>query len=397
MTLLATVTHSQVTAITWDVVVLGAGVAGALAARQLSLAGMRVLLVEKQAFPRAKVCGACLNAAALDLCANVGLGKSIDALAGPVFDRIALHRGSAKLNLRLPTGRVISRELLDSTLVETAIAAGVEFLPLTTAAVGRDTASGRVVELVQHETHFSITARAVVVATGLGPPGIPAGTEWQKVVSPFSRIGAGCVLEDASDDYGLGTIWMVLGAGGYVGLVRLHDGTVNVAAALDVDLVRASGSPGIAVQELLVGARCAVPERLVEADWRGTLMMTRSTVPVASRRVFLIGDAAGYVEPFTGEGMAWGISAALHVVHWVRRAVRGWSDDLARGWIGEHRRLFRRRQSLCRVLSRGLRSSALLTGGTYLLQRWPWLVEPVIRSLNRPASQDVTELYTGRP
>ena len=42
----------------WDVVVIGAGPAGAIAARQIALAGARVLLVERKSFPRRKVCGA---------------------------------------------------------------------------------------------------------------------------------------------------------------------------------------------------------------------------------------------------------------------------------------------------------------------------------------------------
>ena len=50
---------------TWDGIVIGAGPAGAMAARQLALAGRRVLLVEKKRFPRWKICGACLNGQAL--------------------------------------------------------------------------------------------------------------------------------------------------------------------------------------------------------------------------------------------------------------------------------------------------------------------------------------------
>ena len=51
----------------WQAVVVGAGPAGALAALQLARQGVRVLLVEKRAFPRWKVCGCCLNAQALSL------------------------------------------------------------------------------------------------------------------------------------------------------------------------------------------------------------------------------------------------------------------------------------------------------------------------------------------
>src|SRR5262249_17510298 len=62
-----TLNLAQVTRESWDVLVIGAGPAGALAARQLALAGARVLLVERKTFPRWKVCGACVNEQALSI------------------------------------------------------------------------------------------------------------------------------------------------------------------------------------------------------------------------------------------------------------------------------------------------------------------------------------------
>jgi len=61
----ATLTLEAACEPTWDAIVLGAGPAGALAARQLGASGARVLLVDRKAFPRWKVCGACLNGQAL--------------------------------------------------------------------------------------------------------------------------------------------------------------------------------------------------------------------------------------------------------------------------------------------------------------------------------------------
>src|SRR3974390_482996 len=66
----------------WDAIVIGAGPAGAVAGRQSALAGGRLLLVDAKAFPRAKVCGACLNSRALDLLCELGLGAIPSALGG---------------------------------------------------------------------------------------------------------------------------------------------------------------------------------------------------------------------------------------------------------------------------------------------------------------------------
>ncbi len=64
--------------LSWDVIVIGAGPAGALAAYLLAKHSLRTLLVEKAEFPRAKVCGGCVNLRALDALQRVGLGALCD-------------------------------------------------------------------------------------------------------------------------------------------------------------------------------------------------------------------------------------------------------------------------------------------------------------------------------
>ena len=65
---------ADVSAHVWEAVVIGAGPAGAVAARELAHQGLSVLLVDKARFPRRKVCGGCLNAAVLMLLEQIGLG-----------------------------------------------------------------------------------------------------------------------------------------------------------------------------------------------------------------------------------------------------------------------------------------------------------------------------------
>ena len=55
-------------------------------------------------------------------------------------------------------------------------------------------------------------------------------------------------------------------------------------------------------------------QRSVTLNWQGTGKLTRKTSPVATGRVLVLGDASGYVEPFTGEGMGWGLSSAVACV-----------------------------------------------------------------------------------
>ena len=63
---------------------------------------------------------------------------------------------------------------------------------------------------------------------------------------------------------------------------------------------------GRLVAEILQQAQLPLPDGLVEAPWRGTPLLTRRSAHRAGTRIFALGDATGYVEPFTGEGMAWG-------------------------------------------------------------------------------------------
>jgi flavin-dependent dehydrogenase len=238
------------------------------------------------------------------------------------------------------------------------------------------------VELVQHGGKVLVQTRTVVVASGLGPQGLPASVNSTTKVSSASRVGAGCSVREMQGTYAAGTIWMAVGDGGYVGLVRVEDDRLNIAAAFDLDYLRRQGSPGMAASHLLSGAGYEVPAQLLDATWHGTVSLTRQTSPVARRGVFLIGDAAGYVEPFTGEGMAWGLATGLHVVPWVRRAVTEWSEAVDRGWIREHQLLVRRRQNVCRVLTGLLRCPRLLRGGMFLFERWPGLLRRVVARFN---------------
>ncbi len=204
-----------------------------------------------------------------------------------------------------------------------------------------------------------------------------------------SRLGAGIVLpaEVAPQFYHPHTIHMATGRGGYVGLVRVEDGRLDVAAAFDTAFVKAAGGLGPAAEAILGEVGWPVPVGLAEAPWKGTPALTRRPARLADHRLFVVGDAAGYVEPFTGEGMAWAVMSAAALAPIAARAVRSWNDDLIREWEATHRRVVGRRQRVCRIVSRVLRSP-LLTGLTVrALRLAPILSRPVVAALNRPSPQ----------
>ena len=115
----------------FDVAIIGAGPAGASAAILLARAGWSVALVERQPFPRRKVCGECIAASNLALLDALGVGGAVEARAGAALRRVAHLRGDETIVAALPAGegrhrwgRALGREHLDTLLADAAEAAG---------------------------------------------------------------------------------------------------------------------------------------------------------------------------------------------------------------------------------------------------------------------------------
>jgi glycine/D-amino acid oxidase-like deaminating enzyme len=248
-------------------VVVGAGPAGGLAALDLAQRGLRVLLVEKQALPRWKVCGCCLNAQAQAVLATVGQGQLIDRQGGVPLQRLWLGLRGRRASLALPDGRALSRERFDQALVEAAIAAGASFRASTTAHLGAADASGRAVTLQQRGSRRpqSVRAKVVLVAAGLAQRCIPASEAGAGFIQRHSRIGAGCVLPGEAAAYPAGSIHMAIGSQGYVGLVRREDGQLNLAAAFDRQALHANAAG--AARAVLASAGFPIPAGLESAFW----------------------------------------------------------------------------------------------------------------------------------
>src|SRR5262249_23420797 len=133
MTISATLTLEEAGARPWDVLVVGAGPAGALAAHGLARRGLAVLLVDKAGFPRWKVCGGSLHVAALATLEQAGLGELVGQSGAVSLADVRVAAGRRHAILPLPGGAALSREALDAALVRAALAVGSHFLPETQA------------------------------------------------------------------------------------------------------------------------------------------------------------------------------------------------------------------------------------------------------------------------
>ncbi len=371
----------------WDVMVIGAGPAGALISRQAAVNGRSVLLVDRSTFPRDKVCGGCLSARTLAAMDAAGLGRVVAALGGREVRRLRLGGWSRAAELSLPVGLSISRRAMDAALVAEAVEAGADFLPAHSAAIGAADADRRHAVLRSAGARHDVAARIVIDASGLGSRLLarqqrdPAPAAGSGTVRVGSRIGCSATIDAPVPGYRPGTIFMAVGKEGYVGVVRLEAGLLNVAAALDPRAVRQEGLAETA-QRILQGAGFDPVEGLARARWAGTPRLDQRPPRLAAERVFSAGDAAGYVEPFTGEGIGWAVRSAVSLGPILERALERWSDDLVGVWSHVHRRELARSQRACRALAWLLRRPPLVRAVIRTLERRPALGAPFVQLLH---------------
>ncbi|MGN6369775.1 MAG: NAD(P)/FAD-dependent oxidoreductase [Phycisphaerae bacterium] len=313
---------------TWDAVIVGAGPAGALSALLLARRNWRVLLVEKSPWPREKVCGGCLNASALQTLRDLGLHHILQT--GTRLTRFSLHTHNKHLHIPLPEGLAISRSQLDARLVTAAQSAGATFLPQTLAKLQPQNEDPEFRHLtLMHDAHsIPLRARTVIATDGI------AGTllhsepwaEWQ--IARNAWFGVSTLL-DTPNLAAPHTIGMHIGHGGYVGAVRLENNQTHLAAALDPAACRATGGPQKLIEQILT-------RPLPPTKFQGTPLLTRKRQHLAAHRILAVGDACGYVEPFTGEGIAWALRSAKAAVDLLPQLAHDWNPAFPALWQKRH-------------------------------------------------------------
>lgn len=372
----------------WDVVVIGGGPAGSVAARQMSQRGMSVLLVDKASFPRTKACGGCLNQNALNTLDRIGLGSlTRRSSAGPI-KRIRIYSPQEGAVLTLPGGVSISRRSLDAALIKAAIDQGVTFKEQTMASL-RSVEPGFRTLLLRHDGQPQIVrTKLVLAANGLTGRLLDCERGLRPRTSQRAHIGVAAVMNHDASYAEAGTIYMACGRGGYVGVVRLENDQMNVAASLDPRFIRAADGPQGATAQILHQTGLPPIHWSAQTRWLGTGALTRKRC-VAAQRLLVLGDAAGYVEPFTGEGMAWALNSALAVAPLAQHAVQKWNDTIQRDWSRWHRYHIYHRQHACRLMTAVLRRPLITHHMLQLLNRTPRLAQTVIRMICSPPPAQV--------
>lgn len=363
------------------VLVIGGGVSGAACAIRLRELGVEVLVAEKTAFPRSKVCGCCLGGAGLAWLEQLGLREAVLELGVPTrLWRASI--GGKHVELPLPDGVAISREALDTKLLDTADAAGASVLMPCRANINRadDRSVLASLEFDPHrrqQREFAYT----VIASGLNASGLQQTWPWTE--RPHGPFGVSFTAQSESIEPGV--IYMACDDDGYVGLVKLENNRVEVAAALTSGSAACSQrSPTERIEAILAASAFSVG-RLADQSKPLTTPPLRRTRRAGDGRVLAIGDAAGYVEPFTGEGMTWGLQSGIAAADLIADSDIADSDSgakLGNLWNEHLHGLLRRKKLVCRVITTALRWPIARRAVAQTLELWPGLARPLIRSLN---------------
>jgi flavin-dependent dehydrogenase len=243
----------------------------------------------------------------------------------------------------------------------------------------------REVVLQKGTARWSVRAKVVLIAAGLSHRAIDNEAEISTSIQPHSRIGAGCVLPGEAAELAPGVLQMAVGQGGYVGLVRVESGEINLACAFDRPMLGSVGGAALLCQKILAEAGFATLPGLKESAWQLTAALSRRTIPLAGQRLLLLGDAAGYVEPFTGEGMGWALTSSLAALPLVLRGLEHWDGAIETEWRRLHRRWVAQKQRSCRVLAVFLRHPRISWGLHRLAGSFPSVAGSMIGLLQRPA------------
>lgn len=368
----------------FDVIIVGGGPAGSGAAIQLAREGARVLLAEQERFPRAKLCGEFISPECLAHFARLGvLGAMTRAGGASVGETVFYTRGGRKVAVPSEwfggaSGRAalgLSRAEMDARLLEHARASGVEVLEEATAS-GLLMEGARVggvrLSLAGGEVRER-TARVVVDATGRGRALARRvervrNNEREKQRAPLVAFKAH--LEGARGAEGVCEIYFY--QGGYGGLSAVEGGLHNLCFIARAADARARGSDAERLMREVVMRNRRAAETLdgarAQGRWLGVALRGFGRhEPVPAEGLIAVGDAASFIDPFTGSGMLMALEsaelAAQVISDWLPDARRERRDfaALAREYETRYAARFDSRLRLCGLLRRAAFAPNALT------------------------------------
>jgi flavin-dependent dehydrogenase len=289
----------------YDLIVIGAGPAGSACAITTARAGAKVLLLEKDHFPRQKVCGEFVSPESLGLLHGLLDGGQFRSCAQIVSSRIFLDKKTLTLPVK-PPAQSIPRFDLDPALFAAAQRAGAQVYE---SIVVSDVQHKEVFHVCTTESTYS--ARAVVNATG----------RWSKltqfdVTGKDKWLGLKAHFSEQSPPQSVDLYFF---PGGYCGVTPVGPDSINACAMVRADVAHTLEDVFAREPHLFQRSRA----------WR-PLFATVTTSPLYFREpateldgMFLAGDAAGFIDPFAGDGISLALQSGTLVAQSIIPFLRG--------------------------------------------------------------------------
>ncbi|MDX6289977.1 MAG: hypothetical protein QOH42_1776 [Blastocatellia bacterium] len=321
----------------YDVIIAGGGPAGASAAIHLANSGARVLLLEQKKFPRAKLCGEFISPECTPHFERLGVAQQMFA-AGPAKLTETVFYSPGGKSVSVPSSWFsargvalgLSRAEMDERLLRRASAAGAEVLEdahVVNLLLKNDRASdgveGVLVKYGDHEVSYrapvtiDATGRTRALARRVAKSRKPAKPQRASLVAFKAHLEGAQVAPGACEIY--------FYRGGYGGLSSVENGRSNLCFIASAGAVRESGTEAEHVMRTIVcqnrRAAYALEHAQACTPWLAVSLegFGRHTVTPTSG-LLSIGDAASFIDPFTGSGMLMALE----------------SGELAAGVIADH-------------------------------------------------------------
>jgi geranylgeranyl reductase family protein len=356
-----------------DALIVGSGPAGSSLAVGLARAGASVLLVESSRHPRPKACAEYASPRILEELGRIGMAPDEWTDAAVPLGGMHIHAGEHSSVIRYADRRGsrsawgLDRKAFDARLASHAVERGAELRERASAVrleAGRGRVRGAWIRYRETGREELVTADWTIGADGVRSTVARLVGVERQVRFP-RRLGL--VAHYSGTDGLTGHGEMHVGAGGYIGLAPMPGGELNVGMALPMD--GASGSSRVRF-EGAIAAIPAVTQRLAGAQRltpiRGAAPIGHRVSRVAGPGWLLIGDAAGFVDPFTGEG----IHRALRSARAAADAILG-GGDVEGAYARERRRAFAAKTALTWLVQGFLAAPPLLAHAVARLDERP--------------------------
>jgi geranylgeranyl reductase family protein len=316
---------------TADVAIIGGGPGGAICAAFCATAGLRVIVIERERFPREKVCGDCLNPACWPVLGRLRVAERVRQLPHATLDFVQfIAIGGRSVRVRLPEGDdreiAVKRSLFDELLLKRARELGAVLREgITATAISRHHQRRWLVRAGDDEieTRFVVAAdgRNSTIARLLGVlPRVAKERVALQAHIPLPRRFANRVVLQLLPD-------------GYSGQAPVNETELNLC---------------------LVGRAATLPrlrewaatefELPLDQPWRTITPLTRDAISPEYSGVFFVGDAARVVEPFTGEGIFYAIRSGELAAQAISEIANGASETTTvQKYLREHAGIYRGR------------------------------------------------------